>query len=65
MYSWQQLKGTGKSELIFPAVTNYFNSKSLLYDKTSTIENVRNGNSNQIRVSFYDLHDGKMLYLLT
>ena len=65
IYTWQQLKGTEKPELIFPAVRNYFNLKSLLYDETSTITNIQNGNSNQTRVSFYDLQNGKMLHLLT
>ena len=63
-YTLQQLKGIEKSDLMFPAVKNYFNSKILLYDKTSTIETVQNGNSNGTKVSLYDLHTGKILYHL-
>ena len=43
-----------------PAVKGYFLAKSELYDNKKSIPYLTDSN-----ISYYDLHDGKMLYLLT
>ena len=52
--TWQQLVGTESSSLILPAVKPYFNQRYLLSQKPS-----------KQSYCFYDIHDGKMLYMLT
>ena len=55
--TWQQLQGTESWEAMMPAVEEYFTLKyQLRQDLTRT---------NRNNYFFYDLHDGKMLYLLT
>ena len=57
--------GTEKPNLIFPAVKDYFDHQRECYNKGTVIKGVRVGNTTDCDLSFYDLHDGKMLYLLT
>ena len=52
--TWQQLRGKESVRTMLPAVRSYFEEKRVVRNSTE-----RN------RYSFYDLHDGKMLYLLT
>ena len=54
--TWQQLRGSESILTMKPAVEEYFNSKKILRD--SSDEKRKN-------YFYYDLHDGKMLYLLT
>ena len=58
--TWQQINGTESYSNMMPAVKEYFESKGKLYSKTDTIPFLKKS-----RISYYDLHDGKMLYLLT
>ena len=53
--TWQQLKGVESAGSIMPAVKDYFISKE------HNRRNVFKGRENYF---YYDLHDGKMLYLL-
>lgn len=48
--TWQQMLGPEKAKSLFPVVHNIYSKK----------KEMRNGG-----YKFYDLHDGKMLYLLT
>ena len=41
------------------AVKDYFTSKGTLHNNTRTIPSLKN-----CRVKYYDLHDGKILYIL-
>ena len=52
--TWQQIRGKESIHTMIPAVENYFHEKKRLRDETEK----RN-------YHFYDIHDGKMLYLLT
>ena len=52
--TWQQLRGKETIHTMLPAVESYFREKKRLRESTE--------NRNYY---FYDLHDGKMLYLLT
>ena len=45
---------------MMPAVKEYFAVKGTLYGKRNAIPSLNN-----CHISYYDLHDGKMLYLLT
>ena len=58
--TWQQLNGTENYSNMMPAVKNYFFEKGELYDNKKSIHYLTNNN-----ISYYDLHDGKILYLLT
>ena len=51
--TWQQVRGTETIASMLPAVEDYFSSKKLLRESE---------NNNHF---YYELHDGKMLYLLT
>ena len=55
--TWQQMIGEEKPLNIFPAVNDY------LLEKYEMIQNMSADEKN--RINFYELHDGKMLYLLT
>jgi hypothetical protein len=57
MLTWQQLLGHESLSTIMPAVKEYFNCKSKLY--------THNNESSSTKYWYYDIHDGKMLYLLT
>ena len=52
--TWKQLAGTESFATMMPAVKEYFEEKKILKDTTK--------NKNYF---YYDMHDGKMLYLLT
>ena len=54
--TWQQLRGSESILTMKPAVEDYFNSKKILRD---SLDDKRK------KYFYYDLHDGKMLYLLT
>lgn len=58
--TWQQMKGDEKVEYVIPAVLDIFKNKKVMREEqlTSTILPESN-------LCFYELHDGKMLYLLT
>lgn len=54
--TWQQLRGTESIHSMKPAVEEYFKTKKVQRDLS-----LEEGK----KYSYYDLHDGKMLYLLT
>ena len=56
--TWQQVLGDEKCANIFPVVDSVYESKKKLINEG--LESLPSCN-----VSFYDMHDGKMLYLLT
>ena len=53
--TWQQMKGAESIYTLTPAVESYYQSKKVLCQQSRSRNNY----------SYYDLHDGKMLYLLT
>ena len=55
--TWQQIQGTETLYTMLPSVEEYYTSKKML----------RNNSSGTTRSNYryYDIHDGKMLYLLT
>ena len=58
MLTWQQVRGTESLFTMMPAVKQYFEEKRVL-----ALRSLNNASTTKFR--FYDLHDGKMLYLLT
>ena len=58
--TWQQMRATESYSTMMPAVNDYFKAKGLLYEKQNTVALLEN-----CSISYYDMHDGKMLYLLT
>ena len=60
IFTWQQLNGIESYSNMMPAVKDYFVEKGALYGAKNAISSLKN-----CRISYYDLHDGKMLYLLT
>jgi hypothetical protein len=60
--TWQQLRGTESLHTMMPAVKDYFSEKKVLRDLlvNDPSETLLQGG----KYWFYDLHDGKMLYLL-
>ena len=63
IYTWQQMMGTEKLNLIFPAVKDYFDHKRECYNTGTVIKGVRVGNATDCDLSFYDLHDGECCIL--
>ena len=57
MLTWQQLRGHESLSTMMPAVKEYFTCKSHLY--------THDNEPNTTKFWYYDIHDGKMLYLLT
>jgi hypothetical protein len=57
--TWQQLQAAESNETMMHAVKDYLQSKKELRDSMSSSSQSLN------KCHFYDLHDGKMLYLLT
>ena len=57
--TWQQIEGTECAKNIFPVIQYVLYSKKKMREEG--LESLLPG----CNVSFYDLHDGKMLYLLT
>ena len=55
--TFQQMLGDEKAMNLFPAIENIFKTKSEI--------RLLNSNYNDRQYTFYELHDGKMLYLLT
>ena len=55
----QQVLGEEKAENLFPVVHSVFSMKQALYEgkETSPVANCQ--------INYYDMHDGKMLYMLT
>ena len=56
--TWQRIMADEKPENIFPVLESIYEEKRKLKEEA---EKIRNGCS----FSFYEMHDGKMLYLLT
>ena len=56
---------TKNYSLIFPAVKENFYLKMKLYDVATSVKIIQFGNETDCALSLYDLHDGKILYLLT
>ena len=57
--TWQQLIGPEKFEIIMPSIYSIFNcKKELILSTNSLVDGCNN-------VSYYDMHDGKMIYQLT
>ena len=56
--TWQQILADEKLENIIPVVESIYEEKSQLMERTNSIVNECNFN-------FYDMHDAKMLYLIT
>ena len=57
--TWQQLRGTESLQTMIPSVHDYFKQKYQLRIKEKNRDVIDH------KYWFYDLHDGKMLYLLT
>ena len=57
--TWMQVQGTESLGSMIPSVDGYFKSKKVLRDKAGR-EDIKRS-----KYHYYDLHDGKMLYLLT
>ena len=58
--TWQQIKGEEKPSVLFPAMESQYQSMSRIMEKESDEPLIPDSN-----LTFYELHDGKMLYLLT
>ena len=56
--TWQQILADEKLENIIPVVESIYEEKSQLMERTNSIVNECNFN-------FYDMHDAKMLYLIS
>ena len=56
--TWQQVKGVENYEIMMKSTAEYYEQKKI-------IREVACDSGNRGNYSFYDLHDGKMLYLLT
>ena len=56
--TWQQIVADEKLENVFPAIESVYKEKSRLRANSKSIVDGCNFN-------FYDMHDGKMLYLMT
>ena len=56
--TWQQMRGSESLYTIMPAVKDYFESRKLVRDDSHPETSRQN-------FYYHDLHDGKMLYLLT
>ena len=60
--TWQQVRGTENLHTMMPAVEEYFRTKRNFREERKREEDAGTVAG---RYNFYDLHDGKMLYLLT
>ena len=58
--TWQQIKGEEKKEVLFPALQNHYQTMREM-EQNLTVNEVIPG----CKIGFFELHDGKMLYLLT
>jgi len=58
--SWQYLRATESYSSMLPVVEVYFEIKGTLYGNKNTCKSLK-----KYSVSYYDMYDGKMLYLLT
>ena len=59
IFTWQQIMAEETHSTMLPAVTSVFTERELVKKSESSV--LPGVNS----ISFYDMHDGKMLYLLT
>ena len=55
--TWQQVKAVEKYNIMMASTSNYFEQKKTVRDQTD--------DEKRKNYKYYDLHDGKMLYLLT
>ena len=55
--TWQQVKGIETHEIMMKSTASYYKQKKIIREEASS-------NGKRQNYSFYDLHDGKMLYLL-
>lgn len=56
--TWQQIIAAETASNIFPVVENVFQNKKEIFDTL-------NNNDNDIKFSYYEVHDGRMIYMLT
>ena len=63
--TWMQLRGTESVHVMMPAVKSYFEEKKVIRDENQNNEQNISNNKNKRKFWFYEVHDGKMLYLLT
>ena len=56
--TWQQMITAETASNIFPVVENVFQNKKEIFDTL-------NNNDNDIKFSYYEVHDGRMIYMLT
>ena len=56
--TWQQIQGEEKSAYVFPAIASIFQTNKDINE--NSMELIPNS-----KLFFYDIHDGKILYLLT
>lgn len=57
--------GTEKPNFMFPTVKDYFYHKRECYNAGALIKRIQVRHANDYNFSLYDLHDGKIVYLLT
>ena len=56
--TWQQMQGDEKAKYVFPAIKPIFQTKKDIIDNSMAL--IPNS-----KLFLYDIHDGKMLYLIT
>ena len=58
--TWQQVKGEEKASILFPALESQYRSMNSIMEKDKDEPLIPDS-----KLTFYELHDGKMQYLLT